>query len=84
MKRQPVVGIKPSIFRWARISAGLSIDTVAEKLKQHPDKIKAWEAGKTTPTYLQLEKLAYKIYKQPLAIFFFPSPPRKKRSSNYE
>src|SRR5262249_25768787 len=29
----------------------------------------------TAPTYGQLEKLAYQLYKRPLAVFFFPEPP---------
>lgn len=41
--------------------------------------IQAWEEGKDFPTYAQLEKLSYTIYKKPLAIFFFPEPPNNVR-----
>jgi len=37
----------------------------------------AWENGEYSPTYPQLERLAYEIYKRPLAIFFFPEPPEE-------
>ena len=37
--------------------------------------IGGWEAGEASPTYVQLEKLAYQVYKRPVAIFFFPEPP---------
>jgi len=35
----------------------------------------AWESGEAAPTYAQLEKLAYTVYKRPLAVFFLPAPP---------
>jgi hypothetical protein len=33
------------------------------------------EGGISFPTYVQLERLAYEIYKRPIAVFFFPEPP---------
>ena len=39
--------------------------------------IASWEQGTEAPTYSQLERLAYEIYKRPLAIFFFPEPPEE-------
>ena len=30
------------------------------------------------PTYSQLEDLAYRVYKRPLALFFFPEPPEEQ------
>ena len=39
------------------------------------DEIKSWESGKSNPTYVQLEKLAYNIYHRPVALFFFPNVP---------
>lgn len=68
-------GIQPSVLRWARVSQGYSIDDVALHLKRDPDEILAWEKGKSAPTYAQLEKLAYSLYKRPLAVFFLPAPP---------
>lgn len=77
MKHAPVSGVQPEILRWARKSLGLSIDDVAEILKRHPEDVEAWEAGRSAPTYPQLERLAYQVYKRPLAVFFLPAPPEE-------
>ena len=77
MKREPVQGVQPAVFRWARQSIGLSIAEVARTLKRPEEEIAAWESGQDTPSYPQLEKLAYQIYKRPLAVFFLPSPPEE-------
>jgi Zn-dependent peptidase ImmA (M78 family) len=68
-------GIQPSILKWARERSGLTLSDVAVAMKKTVDEIKAWESGNSAPTYLQLEKLAYQIYKRPLAVFFFSEPP---------
>ena len=44
-------------------------------MKKNESIIMAWENGEDQPTYAQLEKLAYDIYKLPLAVFFFPEHP---------
>lgn len=70
-------GIQPSILKWARERSGLTLSDVAAAMNKTADEIKAWESesGGSAPTYLQLEKLAYQIYKRPIAIFFFSEPP---------
>lgn len=68
-------GIQPSILKWARERSGLTLSDVAGAMKKNVEEIKAWESGDSAPTYLQLEKLAYQIFKRPLAIFFFSEPP---------
>lgn len=70
-----VVGIHPAVLKWAREAQGYSIEDVAAKLKRDAAEIASWEAGDSFPTYAQLEKLAYQIYKRPLAAFFLPVPP---------
>lgn len=70
-----LTGINPEVLRWARERSGLSVADVARKLSKSPAAIIEWEAGETSPTYVQLEKLAYQVYKRPVAIFFFPEPP---------
>ena len=70
-----VTGIQTSVLEWARKSQGLSIEEVARKLNRDAADIIAWENGNAAPTYAQLETLAYKIYKRPLAVFFLPQPP---------
>lgn len=67
--------INIDVLIWARTSIGLTIEEVAKKFKKTPKEILDWEFGITSPTYIQLEKLAFEIYKRPLAVFFFPSIP---------
>lgn len=70
-----VTGIQPTVLRWARESQGYSLEDVAIHLKRDVGEILAWESGNATPTYAQLETLAYSLYKRPLAVFFLPAPP---------
>lgn len=70
-------GIQPSVLRWAREHQGYSIEDVAERLKRSPEEIESWENGQSFPTYVQLETLAYQLYKRPIAIFFLPQPPEE-------
>lgn len=72
---ETVSGINPKVLEWARRQAGLSLTEVAERLKKDPAMIKSWESGNSAPTYSQLETLAYKVFKRPVALFFFPEPP---------
>jgi len=69
--------INPAILTWARESANLLPEDVALKIKKSPELIELWEKGDSSPTYLQLETLAYTVYKRPIAIFFFPEPPEE-------
>jgi len=57
----------------------MTVAEVAQKFNKQPEDIEAWESGDTGPTYPQLERLAYEIYKRPLAIFFLPAPPDEPR-----
>lgn len=77
----PIPGIQPSVLRWARESAGLTREEVAEKLKRPVADILEWESGDATPSYPQLERLAYTVYKRPLAVFFLPTPPKESTPS---
>jgi Zn-dependent peptidase ImmA (M78 family)/DNA-binding XRE family transcriptional regulator len=69
--------INPDILIWARESANLLKEDVASKMNKSPDTIAAWERGDSSPTYIQLETLAYTVFKRPIAIFFFPEPPKE-------
>lgn len=69
--------VNPDVMRWARESANLTIDEVTKKLKKNSEVIEAWENGLDSPSYAQLEKLAYDVYKRPIAVFFFPHPPKE-------
>ncbi len=68
-------GINPKILTWARETAGFSAHDIAERIGKPYELIERWESGEAAPTYGQLEKLAYQIYKRPIALFFFPAPP---------
>ena len=73
-----IVHSNPIILKWAREQSGLKSEEVAQKLRRKKitaQTIIKWESGAAFPSYSQLEDLAYKIYKRPLAVFFFPIPP---------
>jgi Zn-dependent peptidase ImmA (M78 family) len=72
-----VLGVNPELLRWARERAGYSVDEIADAFKKDSTEIAAWEDGTSVPTYAQLERLAYRFYKRPLALFFFPMPPEE-------
>ena len=75
------IPVYPDIMRWARETAGYSIEDVVDKVKRKHVTIKVvqdWENGTASPSYPQLENLAYKIFKRPLALFFFPDPPEEE------
>ncbi|KVF18110.1 DNA-binding protein [Burkholderia vietnamiensis] len=78
MKREPVEGVQAEVLRWARETVGLSLDEVAIMLRVPAAEVADWEAGAGAPTYAQLEKLAYQVFKRPLAVFFLPAPPDEK------
>ena len=68
--------INPKTLKWARESANISVEEVAFRMKKATEIVEGWEQeGSHSITYVQLEKLAYEIYKRPIAIFFFPDPP---------
>lgn len=66
----------PDILKWAREYINYSIEDIADKLKKDVKTIENWENGKESPTYIQLEYLAYNVYKKPIALFFFPNKPK--------
>ncbi len=77
------IPVNKDVLRWARETSGMDFETVAQKInrrKVSPAVVEAWETGDAAPSYAQLERLAYEIYKRPLAIFFFPAPPRRRNS----
>ncbi len=75
------IPVNPTLLRWARKTSGFAIDDVVGKLKRKritAEVILSWERGEGSPTYVQLERLAYEVYKRPLALFFFPDPPEEE------
>jgi len=73
------IPVNPDMLRWARETRGFDIDDVVVKLKRKKitsETVASWEKGAASPTYVQLERLAYEI--RPLALFFFPEPPEEE------
>ena len=67
--------INPAILEWALKDLNLSVNEFAQKVKVKPEQVNSWLSGESEPTYKQLENIAYKILKLPLAAFFLAEPP---------
>ncbi|MDP1955644.1 MAG: XRE family transcriptional regulator [Polaromonas sp.] len=74
---EQITAVSPSVLKWARTSLGLKVHEVAEEMGKDQDVIERWEDGAESPTYAQLERLAYTVFKRPIAIFFLPEPPHE-------
>ena len=70
-----ITAVNPEIIQWARERSGLSLDDLARLMKRDPDELQRWENGESAPSYTVLEDLAYRHFKIPIAVFFFPAPP---------
>jgi Zn-dependent peptidase ImmA (M78 family) len=70
-----ITAVNPAILQWARERSGLTLNDLAILMKRDPAVLQKWENGDSAPSYKALEDLAYKHFKIPLAVFFFPSPP---------
>jgi len=68
--------VSPKVLRWARETAGYSVDEVAKKLSVQVSRIEHWEAGELGVTEGRLDRLA-DIYKRPTALFFLDEPPNE-------
>lgn len=69
------IKVNNDILVWTRQELNITQEEVADRMGRNIEDIINWEEGKDYPTYAQLEKLAYTIYKRPLAVFFFPNIP---------
>src|SRR4051812_855392 len=74
--------INPKILTWARERTRISVEELAREMKEEPAVIEAWESGIGSPSYAALEKLAYTYLKVPIAVFFFPEPPKIDEAKN--
>lgn len=70
--------INPNILEWAINNSHYSTDEIATRLGRPISIIQEWLRGEEYPTYKQLENIAYKILRIPMAIFFFPNPPEEE------
>lgn len=63
----------PAMLRWAREHRGQSIEEVAHRLKQKPERITAWEEAREVPTVNQARALA-SLYNRAFIEFFLKEP----------
>ena len=73
--------VNPKMLKWARETACLDVNDVVQKMNRKRvtvETVYSWENGEDSPSYTQLERIAYEIYKRPLAMFFFPEPPQEE------
>jgi len=69
------VPVNNRILEWFINDYNISVAEVAKKIGTTPDKVQAWIDGSGAPTYRQAEKLAYDVFKKPLAVFFMSELP---------
>jgi Zn-dependent peptidase ImmA (M78 family) len=75
--------INPDILKWARETAGLSVEEAAERLglkdsarETAIDKLNALETGERSLSQTTLER-AVSVYRRPLITFYMARPPRR-------
>jgi Zn-dependent peptidase ImmA (M78 family)/transcriptional regulator with XRE-family HTH domain len=75
--------VNPEILRWARETAGLSLEDAVQRLGLNDargipaiDRLTALESGDVEPSRPLLLKMAQK-YRRPLVTFYMSAPPRK-------
>jgi Zn-dependent peptidase ImmA (M78 family) len=75
--------VNPDILRWARKTAGLSLDEAVQKLAiteargtTAVDRLKTLESGEQTPSRALLSKMA-RQYHRPLLTFYLSRPPSR-------
>lgn len=69
----------PAMFRWARERRGQSIEEVAKRLNQAPERLDAWEVGRESPTVAQARALA-SVLERSFIEFFLQEPLEGKPS----
>jgi Zn-dependent peptidase ImmA (M78 family)/transcriptional regulator with XRE-family HTH domain len=82
--------INPGVLRWARETAGLTLDEAAQRLglttsarSSATDKLADIESGRRAPSVAQLLRAAT-IYRRPLIVFYLAEPPvRGERGEDF-
>jgi Zn-dependent peptidase ImmA (M78 family)/transcriptional regulator with XRE-family HTH domain len=67
------IPVAPAVLKWARETAGLTVEQAAKGLQVNPDTVLQWESGSRPPTIKQLRN-ASKRYGRPLAVLLLPAP----------
>jgi Zn-dependent peptidase ImmA (M78 family) len=69
------ISLQPTVLRWARTRAGLSVDVLAQKMQVKPQRVIAWEENGEL-SFKQAEKLA-NITHTPFGYLYLPEPPQE-------
>lgn len=72
------ISLQPTLLRWARERAGLSVDMLAQKMSVKPEKVTAWEENGEL-TFKQAQKLA-DVTHTPFGYLYLPAPPQEALS----
>lgn len=67
--------LSSAVLEWARTSMGYTIEQAAKKAGVTEERFQSWESGDKRPTYKQLETLAERVFKRPLALLLLTTPP---------
>lgn len=67
----------PEALKWARVTAGYSIEDIACWAKKTPEEVRGWESGDNPLFMGQFRNLANR-YKRPLSDFYLPEPPKER------
>jgi transcriptional regulator with XRE-family HTH domain len=76
------VPVNPEVLRWARETAGLSVEDAARQIQlnkakglEPAERLTRLEQGQDTPTRPLLVRMS-KRYRRPLLLFYMPQPPQ--------
>jgi Zn-dependent peptidase ImmA (M78 family)/transcriptional regulator with XRE-family HTH domain len=74
MARSTPALVEAAVLKWARESAGYSVDEAAKKLQAKPEKIEFWESGDKLPSIAKVRDMSA-VYRRPIHLFFLDRPP---------
>jgi len=66
--------VTPSLIKWAREHASLTLDEAAKKIEVTLERLAEWEKGKSYPTFDELLNLS-DVYQIPVAMFYLSELP---------
>ena len=73
--------VKPGLIKWARETAGRTVEETAKRINIDVDRYRAWESStdEEAPTINQLRALA-EFFRRPLVVFYLPEVPPAPKS----
>jgi len=69
------ISLQPTLLRWARERAGLSVEVLAKKMSVKPERVTGWEESGEL-TFKQAQKLA-DVTHIPFGYLYLPEPPQE-------